>query len=94
MQKAANIAGLEKNMRVIPTRGNPNSSDNSKTDEEGTSDEKAGSSWYAMDADDLLSAMREDITRGLKPMFVSANVGSTNTCAIDSVRAIGEACRR
>ena len=79
MQKAANIAGLGGNMRLIPTRrGRGAANDNA----------------YAMDADDLAAAMRKDVVAGLAPVFVSANVGSTNSCAVDPVIAIGEVCRR
>lgn len=79
MQKAANIAGLGSNVRMIATRG------------EGG---KAGGSAYALDAADLAAAMREDVADGLTPVFVNANVGSTNSCAVDPVLAMGEVCRR
>ncbi|CAM9771919.1 unnamed protein product, partial [Ectocarpus sp. 13 AM-2016] len=77
VQKAANIAGLGSNLRLIPTRG---------------SDED-GQRCYTLDAAELSEAMREDEAAGLTPVFVSANVGSTNTCAVDPVRSLGEACR-
>lgn len=48
----------------------------------------------ALDAADLAAAMKEDIAAGLTPVFVNANVGSTNSCAVDPVRAIAEICRR
>ncbi|CAM9650065.1 unnamed protein product, partial [Hapterophycus canaliculatus] len=77
IQKAANIAGLGSKLRLIPTRH----------------DAQQEQQCYAVDAADLSEAMREDLQAGLTPMFVSANVGSTNTCAVDPVRALGEACR-
>ena len=78
MQKAANIAGLEANIRLIPTPG-------------GRQSEKDP---FALDADDLVAAMAKDLADGLTPIFVAANVGSTNTCAIDPVRSLAEGCRR
>lgn len=79
MQKAANIAGLGGNVRLVPTRGG------------GAAAEDDG---YALDAADLAAAMREDVAAGLTPVFVNANVGSTNSCAIDPVLAIAKVCRR
>ncbi|CAM9405302.1 unnamed protein product [Ascophyllum nodosum] len=78
VQKAANIAGLEANIRLIPTPG-------------GRQSEKDP---FALDADDLVAAMAKDLADGLTPIFVAANVGSTNTCAIDPVRSLAEGCRR
>lgn len=78
MQKAANIAGLGSNLRLISTRGSC----------------EDGQQCYTLDAGELSEAMREDEAAGLTPVFVSANVGSTNTCAVDPVRSLGEACRR
>lgn len=83
IQKAANIAGLGSNLRLIPSRGN---------NVEG--DEVDGRQSYSLDGDALVKAMRTDEDAGLTPTFVNANVGSTNSCAIDSVRVLGEACRR
>ncbi|CAN0287921.1 unnamed protein product, partial [Scytosiphon promiscuus] len=40
----------------------------------------------------LRRAMRKDREAGLTPMFVCANVGSTNTCAVDSLVELGDAC--
>lgn len=95
IQKAANIAGLGSNLRLIPTR------EWSDKNKEGTGrqDSRAGGDehdqqCYTVDAADLSEAMRNDLKAGLTPVFVSANVGSTNTCAVDPVRAMGEACRR
>ncbi len=82
------MAGLGSNLRLIPTRGDGDG-DSGGSEEEG---EERGR--YALDAGDLAEAMREDAAAGLTPVFVCANVGSTNTCAIDPVRAVGEACRR
>lgn len=79
VQKAANMAALGTSLRIIPTSARGQNKDEAA---------------YAMDAASLATAMREDAARGLTPMFVSANVGSTNTCAIDPVRALGEVCRR
>ncbi|CAM9654577.1 unnamed protein product [Ectocarpus sp. 6 AP-2014] len=77
VQKAANIAGLGSNLRLIPTRGSG----------------EDGQRCYTLDAGELSEAMRKDEAAGLTPVFVSANVGSTNTCAVDPVRSLGEACR-
>ncbi|CAM9528472.1 unnamed protein product [Ectocarpus fasciculatus] len=77
VQKAANIAGLGSNLRLIPTRGSGEDSQR----------------CYTLDSAELSEAMREDAAAGLTPVFVSANVGSTNTCAVDPVRSLGEACR-
>ena len=64
---------------MVPTRGG---------------DGAAEDNGYALDAADLAAAMGEDVAAGLAPVFVTANVGSTNSCAVDSVIAIGEICRR
>ena len=79
MQKAANIAGLGGNMRLITARRAG-----------GEADDNA----YALDAADLAAAMQKDVTAGLTPIYVCATVGSTNSCAIDPVRAIDKICRR
>lgn len=75
--KAAIIAGLESNLRSVPTR--------SHTD--GVEEP------YAMDPKDLAAMMRADRALGMTPIFVNANVGTTNSCAIDPVRALGDVCR-
>ncbi|CAM9422706.1 unnamed protein product [Pylaiella littoralis] len=84
VQKAANIAGLGSNLRVIPTRGGG---------DEGEEQQQQQQQLFTLDPADLCDAMREDAAAGLTPVFVCANVGSTNTCAVDPVRALGEACR-
>ena len=89
VQKAANIAGIGSNLRLIPT--NTQGSGEEEGGEEGGQE---GQQCYTLDVEALAAAMREDAAAGLTPMFVSANVGSTNTCAVDPVRALGEACRR
>ncbi|CAM9492673.1 unnamed protein product, partial [Hapterophycus canaliculatus] len=76
VQKAANIAGLGSNLRLIRS--------NAQHDRQG----------YAIDTTELSEAMRNDIKAGLTPMFVCANVGSTNTCAVDPVGELGDACHR
>ena len=78
-QKAANVAGLGENMPVIPT-GRGGGPDYTNAD--------------ALDAAALAVAIKEDIAAGLTPVFVFANVGSTNSCAVDPVRAMAEICRR
>eukprot|EP00904_Undaria_pinnatifida_P009634 jgi/Undpi1/5800/HiC_scaffold_2.g01074.m1 len=78
VQKAANIAGLGTNVRMIATRGGG---------------ETAEGNAYALDVVDLATAMREDIAAGLTPVFVNANVGSTNSCAVDPVLAMGDICQ-
>ncbi|CAN0502638.1 unnamed protein product [Ectocarpus sp. 8 AP-2014] len=79
LQKAANIAGLGSNLRLIPTHGNVEGEERQS---------------YALDPEELAEAMRRDAAAGLTPTFVNANVGTTNTCAVDSVRALGDVCRR
>lgn len=79
VQKAANIAGLGTNVRMIATHGGG---------------ETAEGNAYALDVVDLATAMREDIAAGLTPVFVNANVGSTNSCAVDPVLAMGDICQR
>lgn len=49
---------------------------------------------YALDAADLISAMKEDVALGRPPIFMNANVGSTNTCAIDPLSSLARGCRR
>lgn len=95
MQKAANIAGLGSNLRLIPTKGwVANKEDVDETKEDRGYGSHQEQRCYALDATALSEAMREDLKAGLTPIFVCANVGSTNTCAVDPVRAVGEACRR
>lgn len=77
VKKAAIIAGMGSNMRYVPTRSHT----------EGVEEP------YALDPQDLAAAMRADRAQGMTPIFVNANVGTTNTCAIDPVRAIGDVCR-
>ncbi|CAM9243510.1 unnamed protein product [Choristocarpus tenellus] len=49
---------------------------------------------FAMSSAELELAMAEDRSKGFTPIFVCFNVGSTNTCAVDPVRALSETCRR
>ncbi len=49
---------------------------------------------YAMRADALESALREDISRGMRPMCVAATVGTTSTTSSDPVPQIAEICKR
>lgn len=66
-------------MRLIPGRAKG-----------GANDQTA----FGMDLADLKVAMEEDLDAGLTPVFVNANCGTTNSCAIDPISAIGELCRR
>lgn len=50
-------------------------------------------SGYAMDADALARAMRDDAASGLTPIYICATVGTTSSGAIDPVRAIVDAAR-
>eukprot|EP00903_Cladosiphon_okamuranus_P005441 g5426.t1 len=90
VQKAANIAGLGSNLRLMPTNTNTNTNIGGGGGGEGKEEDQQ---CYTLDAGALADAMREDMAAGLTPIFVSANVGSTNTCAVDPVRSLGEACR-
>jgi len=47
---------------------------------------------YAMCPEQLALQMEADRQAGLVPFFVVATVGSTSSCALDPVRAIGEVC--
>lgn len=85
VQKAANIAGLGANLRLITTR----QQGGGVIDGEG-----GGEGSYGLNAQELEAAMNDDRRKGLTPVFVSANVGSTNSCAVDPVRAIAEVCHR
>lgn len=78
MQKASNVAGLGANLRFIPTRGTGNGTENP----------------YAVDPADVILAMKEDMALGRTPIFVSATVGTTDTCAIDPLRSLARVCRR
>lgn len=49
---------------------------------------------YTMDIEALETAMREDRAQGLVPSLVTATSGSTSSCAVDDIRAIGEVCNR
>ena len=49
-------------------------------------------SGFRMSAEALESAIIDDIARGLVPCYCCANVGTTNSCAIDPVSDIGQVC--
>ena len=49
---------------------------------------------YAMRADALEAALREDISRGMRPMCVAATVGTTSTTSSDPVPQIAAICKR
>ena len=49
---------------------------------------------FAMRADALEAAIREDIAGGARPACVVATLGTTGVGAVDPLRAIGEVCRR
>ena len=49
---------------------------------------------YAMDPAALESAIENDIAAGLIPFYVVATVGTTSSCAVDPLPAIGRIARR
>ena len=49
---------------------------------------------YAMRVDALEAAIAADRAAGAVPAMVCATVGTTSSCAVDPLRAIGEVCRR
>ncbi|MGE5927043.1 MAG: pyridoxal phosphate-dependent decarboxylase family protein [Gemmatimonadota bacterium] len=49
---------------------------------------------FALRADALEAAIREDIVAGIRPACVVATIGTTSSTAVDPVRAVGEICRR
>jgi aromatic-L-amino-acid decarboxylase len=49
---------------------------------------------YAMRADALDAAIRDDIGRGLRPCAISATTGTTTTTALDPVRPVADVARR
>ena len=49
---------------------------------------------YAMRADALENSLREDISRGMRPMCVAATVGTTSTTSSDPVPQIAAICKR
>ena len=49
---------------------------------------------HAMRVDALEAAIAEDRAAGAVPTMVCATVGTTSSCAVDPLRAIGELCRR
>jgi aromatic-L-amino-acid decarboxylase len=51
-------------------------------------------SRFEMDGEKLSEAIRDDLSRGYKPLCVVANVGTTSTSSIDPVDQIAEICRR
>eukprot|EP00752_Nemacystus_decipiens_P002072 g1983.t1 len=87
VQKGANIAGLGSNLRIIPTR---TTTITGTIRTQGGDAKEVGQQCYTLDPKALADAMREDAAAGLTPMFVSATVGTTNTCAVDPVGALGE----
>ena len=48
---------------------------------------------FALRPDALRAQIQADLAAGLTPFFVTANVGSTSSEAMDPVRAVGEICR-
>eukprot|EP00752_Nemacystus_decipiens_P002073 g1984.t1 len=90
VQKGANIAGLGSHLRIIPTR---TTTTTGTIQTLGEDEGEVGQQCYTLDPKALADAMREDAAAGLTPMFVSATVGTTNTCAVDPVGALGEVCR-
>lgn len=49
---------------------------------------------FAMSPEALDAQIRQDLSAGLRPAFVTATVGTTSSGAIDPVAAIAEVCRR
>ncbi|GAB4343512.1 MAG: aspartate aminotransferase family protein [Flammeovirgaceae bacterium] len=49
---------------------------------------------FAMRAESLEKAIRQDVEIGLKPAVVVATIGTTSSTAIDPVRKIGEICKK
>jgi aromatic-L-amino-acid decarboxylase len=49
-------------------------------------------STFAMDANALRAAIKEDRARGIRPMAVVATVGTTSTTSVDPVPAIADVC--
>jgi aromatic-L-amino-acid decarboxylase len=49
---------------------------------------------YIVETQTLEAAIREDRARGLIPFIYVATVGTTNTCAVDQVAALGPICKR
>uniref|UniRef100_A0A914X7V8 Aromatic-L-amino-acid decarboxylase n=1 Tax=Plectus sambesii TaxID=2011161 RepID=A0A914X7V8_9BILA len=48
---------------------------------------------YGLKADVLAAAIKEDRAHGLIPFLLVATVGTTPTCAVDDVKALGEICQ-
>src|SRR5215210_5526370 len=48
---------------------------------------------FRMRPDALVDAMDADLRAGLRPLFVSASVGSTNTGAVDPLSELAEICK-
>lgn len=49
---------------------------------------------FRMDVDVLQAAIADDRRAGLRPFLVVSSAGTTNTGAVDPLRAIGEVCKR
>ncbi|PIO62357.1 pyridoxal-dependent decarboxylase domain protein, partial [Teladorsagia circumcincta] len=49
---------------------------------------------YSVTKETLETAIREDRARGLIPFFMLATLGTTATCAVDSLRELGPICNR
>lgn len=45
---------------------------------------------WALNPATLSAAIEEDLAAGLLPFFLSATIGTTSSCAVDPVRALGE----
>ena len=49
---------------------------------------------FAMIPDELEKQIKDDIENGVKPAFVCASVGTTNTTAMDPIEEIGKICKK
>ena len=49
---------------------------------------------YALSASDLVAAVQEDLAAGLLPFYCCATIGTTSSCAVDPIGALGAVCAR
>ena len=49
---------------------------------------------WALDPGDLEAAFRADLDAGLIPFYLVATFGTTSSCAVDPLRALGELAAR
>ncbi|KAL1851722.1 hypothetical protein VTK73DRAFT_9365 [Phialemonium thermophilum] len=88
-RKAAKVLGLRFETIAV-TDGHVSSSPPGTSDARGA-DMTTGKGGYALTGPALLAKLRDCRARGLEPFFLTATLGTTDTCAVDDFSGIAEA---